>query len=543
MNVLLANPPWPDPNHPDHWGVRAGSRWPHFQRRAATGELPRYVPFPFFLAIAAGELRKAGHHTTLIDSVAENMSMEDFLDHAAAVDPDLIFIETSTPSLDNDGKILRELRERAPKAMIVAGGAHAPNLAAEWMDRSGLADAWIAGEYEWSLVELANRLDNGESIGDVPGTIVKGGTFSDFARVEDVNALAAPLFEALPMRNYSDPVCGLPSPTGNSWLSRGCPFKCSFCVWPQVIYGDRTYRRRRLDIALDEVETLINDFGSESFYFDDDTANLGEERMRNLADAIVERGLDQYPWAMMARADQMSEPMIESLARAGMYSIKYGVESVSPDLIKSCDKDTNLERFNQAIAATQRLGIKTHLTFTFGIPGETVDTMLETAEFAEKTAPETAQFSICTPFPGTRFFDDCLRNGWLVTRDWNRFLGGGDAVVNTPTLSETKLMETFETIEKRWRRFVKDRLEKRKKNLTCRLRKEVARGATWRFLGDRDFADFILSDETLTITLVEGQRQADLTVIVSRHDEEKLRRRLLRGDEATPAAILTLFID
>ena len=79
--------------------------------------------------------------------------------------------------------------------------------------------------------------------------------------------------------------------------SRGCPFGCTFCVWPQLVYGNRRYRPRRLEKALDEVALLIEQYGCESFYFDDDTANIGEERMKALAEA----GFDLVPVSRLAR--------------------------------------------------------------------------------------------------------------------------------------------------------------------------------------------------------------------------------------------------
>ena len=546
MKILLANPPWYEENTPGLWGIRAGSRWPHFQKCPPGASLPRYIPFPFFMAVAASVLRKGGHDVLLIDAVAEGLFIENFHKRVSLFRPDMIFIETSTPSFNYDMELLFSLRKHLPTAVFVCGGCHSPEMAAEYMDEKKFPDFWIAGEYEESFLELADAISAERHFDTIPGVIHSGKKFQrddGFASVSDLDELPMPLFEHLPMQNYSDPVCGLPSPSAQSWLSRGCPFKCSFCVWPQLIYGGRTYRPRNIDKALDEVEHLIDSYRCESFYFDDDTANIGEDRMRELSDKIRSRGLDKYPWSIMARADCMSDSMLENLAAAGLYSIKYGVESVSPELLDACEKGTKFDKLAKAIEKTKSLGIKLHLTFTFGLPGETYETIMATTRFAIDTAPESAQFSVCTPFPGTKFYDECVSNGWLVTTDWSRFLGSGeDTVIETSFLSAYYLRKGFEEALDAWKDFVDKRLEERKKKLLVSMIERINKGGKWAFKGVSEFGGFIFDSDFKTVFTqsMTDENSADFLVIVSRHDEEKIYRKLKRSSSRLPE-ILRIF--
>ncbi len=543
MKIALLNPPWPHPSDPNLWGVRAGSRWPHFQRRVAPGRLPRYIPFPFFLAITASVLREAGHNILLLDGIAENLSMELFHERIAAFEPELIFVETSTPSLAHDLRMMVELRKNCRGAWMAMGGTHPASLAAELFKLPSAPDFWIAGEYEISLKELARALAGGNFQPCMPGIMFEGGKSWKAGDSPDVNALPAPLFESLPIASYSDPVCGLPSPGAQSWLSRGCPYGCTFCVWPQVVYGNRRYRPRRLDLALDEVELLLNRYKCESFYFDDDTANIGEERMIELAGAIKRRGLNSYPWSMMARADCMTPRMLGALADAGMYSVKYGVESSSPALLNACEKGTRWDRLQEALRLTRELGIKIHLTFTLGVPGESPETIQETIQFALKTAPDTSQFSICTPFPGTTFYEQCRKQGWLVSDDWERFLGSGEAVVNTPWLTSKQLQEGYNEALSCWNEFVSRRLLVQQAQLKFRVLEIAAAGSRWHLNGEREFASFLPEQDPALVAMSAGNCAMDKSVfevIVSRHDEEKIRRRLLRSG-VDAAHILCLY--
>ena len=95
MKVFLGNPPW---RKPGYYGVRAGSRWPHFEHQSS-----RYMPFPFHLAYAAAVLERGGVEVRMVDGCAERISDEAYLDRLAAFDPDLLIheISTSSPSSRN----------------------------------------------------------------------------------------------------------------------------------------------------------------------------------------------------------------------------------------------------------------------------------------------------------------------------------------------------------------------------------------------------------------------------------------------------------
>ena len=543
MKILLLNAPWYDDSDPQKWGVRAGSRWPHFQKRTSDGELPRYIPFPFFMATAAAVIRNAGYETKIIDSVAGDIKLEETYKLISEFNPDLIFAESSTPSLSWDLEIFKKLKSLNPELILVSGGSQGVSMVPDFMKTHSLPDYWLGGEFDLSLLELIKAIESKSDLTSVPG-LISNEVNNPPAIVEDVQKLPSPLYGDLPVQNYSDPVCGLPAPVAQIWLSRGCPYKCTFCVWPQVVFGNNKYRTRTLEKALDDIEYLIHERGCESFYFDDDTTNVGPNRMIELAEGIKKRGLDKYPWSMMARADCMNDKALEALKDAGLYSIKYGVESIAEALVDSCEKGTNLKKFRRAIEYTKELGIKLHLTFMFGIPEETEETIDETLAFAMDIAPESAQFSLCTPFPGTKFYKQCEDNGWLTTNDWSHFLGSDEAVVSTPWLSAERLQAKYEEAQNKWHDFNLQRLHEKQEGLLINLQEIVSQGKKWTLLGERDFAEFIWQrEDQLTKNFTENADfKEDITpVIVSRHNEEKIYRKLRRSKEEIPDQCIRLF--
>jgi len=239
--------------------------------------------------------------------------------------------------------------------------------------------------------------------------------------------------------------------------SRGCPFGCNFCLWPQVLFGGKNYRTRVVESVVDEMEHLINDRHFKSIYFDDDTWNIGKERIIKFCKKIRERGLNTIPWAIMARPDLMDRDILLELKKAGLWSVKYGLESVHQELVDRINKGMDIKKAKEMVKLTQDLGIKVHLTFTFGLPGETKETIRETIEEALRLKPDSVQFSILTPFPGTVLFEELDREGRILTKDWSLYDGHYSCVFKPDRLSPQELEEAKRYAYRVWADFQRKR--------------------------------------------------------------------------------------
>ena len=465
MKIFLGNSPWLDQNDPTKYGVRAGSRWPHFQPKKADEKIGCYVPFPHFLATAAAVLETAGEDVLLIDGIAEGIRVEEFIGKIKGYSPDIILLEVSTPSIAYDLQIAGKIRYQCPNAKIAFSGIHAPMQSEGFLNENPIVDFVLFGEYEYTLRDLIHYYKNGKSYKDVQGLIFRGSNGEIIKNeprplIQNLDDLPFYAHHFLPMKNYQDAPCGLPFPSVQMWTSRGCPFRCSFCAWPQIMYGGNKYRVRSISKILDELEILIGAYGFKSFYFDDDTVNIGKKRMMELCDEIKKRGIN-LPWAIMARADTMDEELLRSFKDAGLYSLKYGVESGDQDLVNASGKKLDLQKVRETLSITHELGIKTHLTFAFGLPGETKETIKKTIAFALELDSDSIQFSIVTPFPGSRHYDLAKEKGWLITEDWGKFNGSTHSVVRTENLSAADLEEALAEAYRMWEKHKSNGLKRK----------------------------------------------------------------------------------
>ncbi len=433
MKVLLLNLPW---QRDSKWGVRAGSRWPHI-KDPAEGD---YLPFPFFLAYAVSLLCENGIDAVIIDAIAEEMKEDDFLKRVKREKADFIVIETSIPSFNNDIEITKKIS--SGNASVILCGPNYEIYNRDFLDKHLFVDYILYGEYEFSLLELISAAKKGEDLSGVKGLIYrKAGKAVKNEKREpfDIDDLPWPHRDTLPMKRYLDAPGEMALPSAQVLASRGCPFKCQFCLWPQVVYQGNHYRARNIKDVADEMEFLVNERGFESIYFDDDTFNVGKERMLKFCDEITKRGLDKIQWAIMARPDLMDEEILIKMRHAGLWAVKYGVESVHQRLIDNIEKNMDLEKSLRMINFTKSLGVKTHLTFTFGLPGETKATIEETIKAVKKLDPFSVQFSITTPFPGTKMHESFDRNGLIVTKDPSYYDGHYESVIRTVNLSPEDL--------------------------------------------------------------------------------------------------------
>jgi anaerobic magnesium-protoporphyrin IX monomethyl ester cyclase len=452
MRILLSNPPWTKGNF---YGVRAGTRWPFLTQLPKGQHFPDYIPFPFYLAYSASLLRENGFDVRLIDAIALGIDENEYLARVVEFKPDLIIQETSTPSINTDLEIAKKVYDSGTCKNIAFSGPHVSIYHDNFLQCHSNVSFLLLSEYEMSALDLALTLDGSKPLDNVKGLIFKkeDKICQNKTRelLDDLDILPFPARDLLPMTNYRDYFCDMPQPTAQIWASRGCPFGCIFCLWPEVMYNSRRYRVRNPVMVADEMELIEKQYKPGSIFFDDDTFNIGKDRMLRLSSEIRARHI-KTPWAVMARPDTSDEETLNALKIAGLRAIKYGIESGDQEILNKSGKSLKLEKAEETINITKKLGIKIHLTFTVGLVDETEQSARKTLAFALRMNPDSAQFSICTPFPGTKYFDYAAQKKYIDFKDFSDFDGAGKAVIRTEFLSSRDLEKILLMMQAAWRK-------------------------------------------------------------------------------------------
>ncbi|HPJ72169.1 MAG TPA: radical SAM protein, partial [bacterium] len=383
MKILLANPPilLPQKGDEELYFIKAGSRWPHtiFKKRSMASP---YLPFPFFLGYAAGLLEADGFEVEVLDSVALNQTPAEFLREAAALSPDLVLIETSTPTIDYDLETAKRLRQQSGCRTALAG-PHVTVFAADVLAANPEIDFILLGEYETNFLELARALAAGAdpaSVGGVahrrdgvPAVVPSPGLD------EPLDRLPHPARHLFPSNRRSDAgayfdIINRRKPAVQLHSSRGCPFRCSYCLWVNVMYASGRYRMFTPGYVVGEMEEAVERFGAREIYFDDDTFSINRSHVEGILGEIETRGLG-VSWSCMADAVGLDGPLLERMARAGCVGVKFGVESAAPAVLAHLEKPVDLGKVREIVKTCFDLGIRTHASFMFGLEGETPETV------------------------------------------------------------------------------------------------------------------------------------------------------------------------
>lgn len=411
------------------------------------------IYFPICLAFCAGVLEEAGYSVTLTDAPARGLDLLEILWQAERLQPELIVMDTSTPSIENDIRVGEQLKRILPQSFIVLVGTHVSALPEETLLKSNSIDAVARREYEYTVRELASLLANKglrppekDSLRKIAGLSFKSDTKvmhnPDRPYIEKLDELpwVSKVYKKhLRFHDYFNPNALYPMVT--LITSRGCPFRCTFCVYPQTLTG-RRYRFRSIDDILGEMEFVVRKFPeAKSIFFEDDTLTANKKRCLEFANAIIEKGI-KIPWTANSRIDLDLETMLK-LKAAGCRELCVGFESGDQDVLNSMKKGIKLNRMFQFMKDARKAGIFIHGCFMVGFPGETLVSVKKTIELAIRLNPDTVQFYPMMVYPGTEAYEDYKRRGWITARDYKQWLtpeGLHNCVIRNETLTSPELV-------------------------------------------------------------------------------------------------------
>jgi len=199
-------------------------------------------------------------------------------------------------------------------------------------------------------------------------------------------------------------------------VTRGCPQHCDFCYKDAFFKGGRGFYTQRVDDALAEIARLP---GRHLYFLDDHL--LGDRRF---AQALFDgmRGMRRLFQGAATVDSILRGDLIERAAEAGLRSIFVGFETLSPSNLAHSNKRQNLGRDYKAVTnRLHSLGIMINGSFVFGMDDDDEDVFGRTVEWAIEQGITTATFHIQTPYPGTRLHAQMLREGRIITNEWDLY--------------------------------------------------------------------------------------------------------------------------
>lgn len=391
---------------------------------------------PLGLAYLGAVLRREGHSVRIVD-----MNVDDFDYKAGAFsDYDVVGISSDTVRIRLACDIALEAKKEGKK--VIMGGPH-PTFDFERLLKKGIADYVILGEGEESLPKLLRSISEGNPYPEIDGIAYRKGEKIEVRPpkfIRNLDDLPFPDRDLLPLEKYEVKFDG--KRAMSIVTSRGCPFNCEFCSASQFM--GLIWRKRSVENVLEEIEILYRKYGYRALIFFDDNFTLDPRRVIEISEGIMKRDM-RISWWAFSRSDEVlgHEDMLQAMSKAGCKMLFIGFESASDDVLKEYNKKLRSEIAFEVVRTLKKFGIDVFASFILGATSETKDVAWKTVKFAKKIAKLGAsivQFSILTPYPGTRLFAK-LRDK-LFTRDPEKF-DGTHLVFKHPNFSREEIEDLF----------------------------------------------------------------------------------------------------
>jgi radical SAM superfamily enzyme YgiQ (UPF0313 family) len=205
---------------------------------------------------------------------------------------------------------------------------------------------------------------------------------------------------------------------GTIMTSRGCPYNCIFCS-SSLQFG-KQWRGHSVERVIDELKVLRYKYNKKEIEFLDDTFTLNMKRAIELTKRMYEEGLD-IRWSASARVNLFSEEIARNMKMAGAHTVYFGIESGSQKILDFIGKGITPDLAKKSVGIANKAGLNTLGSFIIGFPDDTVEDVKTTINFSKKVGVTVAQFTIATPYPGTRLWNYAVEKKILLTTDWRKF--------------------------------------------------------------------------------------------------------------------------
>ncbi len=407
MNILFLNLPY-------LFSISRASRWPE---KTKSGTLY----YPYWLAYAAGLCMEKGFNIELIDCITKHYSVDQTIDVVKSKHPEYVMCEITTPTCKYDFNTIRMIKKACPEIKIIVGGTHATILDEQLLRECDAIDIVARKEYEYTIIDILekNGLSEIDGITYFDGNNIQKNKDREYLENLDDLPFVSKVYEKF--LNPNDYFYAFArKPMIQIFSARGCPFSCNFCSYPQSMSG-HDFRKRSIANLVDELEYIsVNMPYIKEIFIEDDTFTIDLKRVRNICDEIIRRRL-KIVWSCNSRVN-VDFATLSKMKESGCRLLVVGYESGVQSVLDETKKGIKLEQSLAFAKNTKKLKLKVFGCFMIGLKGDDLDTIAQTYEFAKKVCPDMCFFQQAVPFPGTEFYNWAKEKGYLITKDYGKWL-------------------------------------------------------------------------------------------------------------------------
>jgi radical SAM superfamily enzyme YgiQ (UPF0313 family) len=349
-------------------------------------------------------------------------------------------------NIDGTLAIAKLIKEKYPEVKILVGGngvevldfGRLPNANYKTKEYTFI-DAIARGDSEITFAEILKSDWTEESLMKIKGLIWNcNGVFihNQMRPNIDMNSIPVPDYSSLEENYYYKSVYQDTKPL---IMSRGCPYRCSFCSVPDYI---PEYRYRTVDNVIEEMEGWIAK-GKKHFFCHDSIINGNPVWLKELCEKIIAKGLDiTFGGNMRLQSTMRDLDTMRLYRKAGLIKMITGFESASEPVLRHMKKYTNTEGVKEIFKNVIQLnrenkGTKWDFPLTFGMQliigylNEGEEDFQKTLDFIEEYQEAMSEIITCSAF----LIHEPLRIRWAETEgEYLEYINGVNFTTkwNTP---------------------------------------------------------------------------------------------------------------
>ena len=399
--ILFIEPPPTIEWSPDSQISTAGRRHPSLN---VTGE----KVYSYLNLSAASILRNSQYQVFYIHAQTEGKTIKDIENIIQYIKPDFIVLMVEHINLSISNKIGSIAHKTLNCKVIFCG----PFVTALHTDIKNMTCDIIARkEWDYTILNIVDAFKNNEALNSVKGITYldnnKNVIINDDAElIKNLDELPIPAYDLLDLSKFYESVFKR-FPCATMITSRGCPFNCVYCSFPNTIYSHK-YRTMSSERVINEVRYLVKELGVKEIRFDDDTFDIDKNRVFSICEGFIQlrehEKLD-FIWSAQCRPGNMTLELAQIMKKAGCTFLLYGVESGNDEILNKIKKATTKEKIENGVKNAKKAGIDVLNCVMLGFYWDTAETIQESIDFACKLNATYTQFSIPTPLPGTEYYD------------------------------------------------------------------------------------------------------------------------------------------
>ncbi|MFA5797278.1 MAG: radical SAM protein [Candidatus Woesearchaeota archaeon] len=357
---------------------------------------------PIGLCYLSANLKKYGFDSKVWDFAG--MNEEKIKSILLEEKPDIVGIPCLTIERGMSYKLAKLVKTLFPECIIIFGGQHA-SLFPEQMFILAPIDYVVLYEGDHTLVELVRAITENEDI-----TIIKGIAYRQGHKItltlrrqleQDIDSFPVPDYSNITFSNYISPAFNgdfIPIMS-----SRGCPYGCAFCS--SSPYWEKRFRARSAENVLKEIRYYVKKYHTYNIFFYDDNFIIDKKRLIKICKGIIKMH-KKIRFSIAASVRIIDDERVYWLKKAGCIGIGFGMESGSNIILKNIDKPQTKEEIRRAYMLVKNYHIDVGGSLIVGSPGETKETIKETADLLNEILPEKLSYGgIMWILPGTKIYD------------------------------------------------------------------------------------------------------------------------------------------